>query len=508
MTSTLVRFARLAPLLFPLGGYGVASCSSSDDAPATPTPTPDGGGTDAPSTSAGESATDSGSDGSVAPTGLGKLNHIVIVYMENHSFDNLYGEFPNADGVLGLDASAPNVAQVDGTGAPYATLMPPQLNGMPLPGFPATLPNAPFVLDEYVAADAAPPDLHHIFYTEQFQINGGAMNKFAFWSDAKGMVMGHYRTMDLPVPKEATKYTLCDRFHHAAFGGSFLNHQWLIAARTPEFPIAQAIDAGAVDDPDAAVPGANENPVNPEGFVVNTAFSGNSPHPSFAVPANRRVPNQTYDSIGDRLSAKGLDWAWYSGGWDDAMAYSADAGPPSGGGSPVVEKFQYHHQPFVYFEKYKDGTAAKAKHLKDEKEFLAAAAAGTLPAVSFVKPVGIDNEHPGYTDVLSGDQHLLAVIDAVRKGPNWKDTAIIVTYDEHGGFWDHVAPPKVDKWGPGSRVPTIVISPYAKKGFVDHTVYDTTSILATIEKRYGLAPLTSRDQNAKDMSAAFDFTAP
>jgi phospholipase C len=117
--------------------------------------------------------------------------------------------------------------------------------------------------------------------------------------------------------------------------------------------------------------------------------------------------------------------------------------------------------------------------LKDEKDFIAAATAGELPAVSFVKPSGIDNEHSGYAEVLEGEKHVIDLVRAVQAGANWKDTAIIITYDEYGGFWDHVAPPKVDRWGPGSRVPAIVISPYAKKGYVDKTVYDTTSILAT-----------------------------
>jgi phospholipase C len=120
--------------------------------------------------------------------------------------------------------------------------------------------------------------------------------------------------------------------------------------------------------------------------------------------------------------------------------------------------------------------------------------------------VGIDNEHPGYTDVLDGDNHLLSLIKAIENGPNFKDTAIIVTYDEHGGFWDHVAPPNGDTWGPGSRVPAIVISPFAKKGNVDHTVYDTTSILATIEKRFGLQSLATKDKNAPVMLAPFGFT--
>jgi phospholipase C len=127
--------------------------------------------------------------------------------------------------------------------------------------------------------------------------------------------------------------------------------------------------------------------------------------------------------------------------------------------------------------------------------------------VSFVKPVGVDNEHPGYTNLLRGEQHLKALIDDVRNGPNWSDTAIVITYDEHGGFWDHVAPPTdpqhSDIWGPGSRVPTIVISPLAKRHFVDHTLYDTTSILATIERRWDLAPLGTRDAGANDLRRAF-----
>jgi phospholipase C len=97
------------------------------------------------------------------------------------------------------------------------------------------------------------------------------------------------------------------------------------------------------------------------------------------------------------------------------------------------------------------------------------------------------------------------LIDAVRNGPNWADTAIIVTYDENGGFWDHVPPAKVDRWGRGTRIPAIVISPFAGQGKIDSTVYDTTSILALIEHRFGLMPLGTRDAAAADMTAAFVF---
>src|SRR5262249_7889935 len=158
--------------------------------------------------------------------------------------------------------------------------------------------------------------------------------------------------------------------------------------------------------------------------------------------------------------------------------------------------FQFHHQPFIYFAPYADGTPARAAHLKDEADFIAAAQSGNLPAVSFVKPLGMNNEHAGYADILTGEYHTQQLVDAVRNGPNWKDAAIIITYDENGGFWDHVAPPKIDKWGPGTRIPAIIISPFAKKGYVDHTQYETSSILSFIEKRYGLAALATRDAQA------------
>lgn len=494
MSALPIAIQRLlyAAVAVAAAGSTVAACA--DDTNVTPIVTD--AGAEAATDAAHEASSADASDG--AAPGLASIKHFVVIYMENHSFDNLYGSFPGADGIAALDASGPNVAQIDESGARYATLPPPPLGGVPDARFPASLPNAPFSIEQYVPANMKTPDLVHKFYAEQAQINGGAMNRFALVSDAKGLVMGNYKTMSLPVAQEALKWTVCDHFHHAAFGGSFLNHFWLIAARSPTFPGAPAKIKNQVDGTGALV--GKELAVTPDEYVVNTSFSANAPHPYFSVAPEALVPDQTFDTIGDRLSEKGLDWAWYSGGWNDAQL-----GGDAGTSPDVIDQFQYHHQPFVYFAKYADGTAAKAAHLKDEQDFLALAKTGALPSVSFIKPMGIDNEHPGYTDVLRGDQHALMLIQAVQNSPAWKDTAIILTYDEHGGFWDHVAPPKVDRWGPGSRVPAIVVSPFARRGFVDHTVYDTTSILATIEHRFGLAPLGERDQNATDLSAAFDF---
>jgi phospholipase C len=201
------------------------------------------------------------------------------------------------------------------------------------------------------------------------------------------------------------------------------------------------------------------------------------------------VPAQTAPTIGDRLSDKGVSWAWYAGGWNAAVAGRPD---------PL---FQYHHQPFLYYAAYAAGPARA--HLEDEEDFLVDVRDGTLPAVSFVKPL-ID-EHPGYSTVVAAEQHALALIEAVRAGPQWPRTAIIVTYDENGGFWDHLRPPVRDDLGPGVRVPTLVISPFARRAFVDRTPYETMSILSTIEHRFGLDPLTARDANAPDLAAAFAF---
>ena len=142
---------------------------------------------------------------------------------------------------------------------------------------------------------------------------------------------------------------------------------------------------------------------------------------------------------------------------------------------------------------------------KPFEDLKSAIASGNLPAVAFYKPVGRYNEHPGYGDLATGDAHVAEIIGLLQQSPNWKDIAVIVTADENGGSWDSVAPPPGDRWGPGLRVPTLIVSPYAKRGFVDHTVYDTTSILKTIELRFDLPPLATRDARAADLRNAFDF---
>jgi phospholipase C len=423
-----------------------------------------------------------------------KINHVIVIFQENWSFDGLYGTFPGANGIANAGAAA---NQVDLNGVPYETLPQPIDTSVNPPApderFPADLPVGPFNAGNYVPADELTGDAIHRFYQEQYQINGGKMDKFVAWSDSAGFAMSYYDATAMPQGLLAQQFTLLDNIFHAAFGGSFLGAQWLISAATPVWPDAPKKMIAVVDENGIMV---TDGVVTPDGYAVNDCFPIKGPSPKSITDPAMLLPLQTNPTIGDRLDEAGVSWAWYAGGWDDAVA-----------GNPAPS-FQFHHQAFTYYENYALGTPGQKAHLKDEKDFIAALQAGDLPAVSFVKAIGDDNEHPGYSTLTTGQDWTAKMVSAVQESSAWDDCAIFIAYDENGGRWDHVAPPRVDRWGPGSRVPGIVISPYAKKGFVDHTPYDTTSILKFIETRWNLEPLTTRDAASYDMTNAFDFRAP
>ena len=200
---------------------------------------------------------------------VGRINHVVVIYLENRSFDNMYGEFPGADGLANAGGAAP---QVDAAGTAYATL--PQTSDSRIP---TGLPNAPFLIDNYLGPAVPTRDLVHRFYQEQAQIDGGRMDRFVAMSDAQGLVMGHYKTAGLPLAAEAARYTLLDHFFHGAYGGSFLNHIWLIAAAAPVFPGAPT---SAVAQLDASGILVKDGFVTPDGYAVNTAYTVNAPHPA------------------------------------------------------------------------------------------------------------------------------------------------------------------------------------------------------------------------------------
>ena len=553
----------------------------------------------------------------------GNIDHLVVIYEENHSFDNLWGLWPGVNGLKNADAA--HTSQVDESGKALPCLLQldvnlaspplsPVCNGTKADGtttFASHFKNQPFLIDDYVPATGpksqtcytptqqtpsgpangvlapggAPGgctrDLVHRFYQEQYQIDGGKQDRYVTGSDAAGLSMGVYDTTALPLynyltGKGAPNYVIADDFFQGAFGGSFLNHQFLISAQAPVFANADktgdsndlhaVVDAngmpkgydlykptstpGAVSatSPPTADPGLTQKAdatgkcVVPSGgatppagtvcgdYAVNTIQPSSQPYSPGTADA-KRLPALTTKTIGDELSAKNVSWAWYAGGWDNAAGITDGPGWTSGSGPacPAGKSFtnatfpncpdflfQFHHQPFNYYAKYKsvvvngkETNQERISHLKDEADFMNAAKAGTLPAVSFVKPLGPENEHPGYTGVSQGDTHLVDLIKAIQASPDWKSTAIVITYDEFGGAWDHVSPPHgtpgtSDQWGPGTRIPAMVISPQLKsKAAVDHTSHDTTSILTTIEHRWGIAPLSTRDAAVADLGSAF-----
>ncbi|HXJ66926.1 MAG TPA: alkaline phosphatase family protein [Actinomycetota bacterium] len=530
---------------------------------------------------------------------LSQINHIVVIYEENHSFDNLYGMWPGVNGLRNTPTS--RTAQINQAGKRYDCLLQDDANlaSPPLTAtctdsttpttFQSHFGNAPFRIDSYIAPTdtTCPPtpsvafthpngwvngtgspggctrDIVHRFYQEQYQLNGGHQNRYVTGSDAAGLTMGYYDTTQLPIYQYLHQaghpnYAILDDFFQAAFGGSFLNHQWLIAAATPTYPGAAAtlhsvLDANGM--PVLRSPPASNSPValytSPasaglvDGPLTQTCpatnglacgdYAVNTMQP-FAQPSGpfgAKLPAQTAPTIGDRLTAAGVDWAWYAGGWSNAAGdvgapgWTNGAGPDSSGNCPDPNSFknpawpfcpdqlfQFHHQPFSYYANY-GPTGPGRSHLRDEQEFISDAQASTstcqLKPVSFVKPIGEENEHPGYASEPNGSDHLVSLLQDIQGSACASDTMVVVTYDEFGGQWDHVPPPGMlgtqgphDQWGPGTRIPALVITPGLRGSFVvDGTEHDTTSILSTIEHRFGLPPLSTRDAAVPDLSSVF-----
>ncbi|UEH09159.1 acid phosphatase [Pseudomonas sp. HN8-3] len=481
-----------------------------------------------------------------------QVKTVVVIYAENRSFNNLFADFPGLEKPLSA-LSATDTRQRDRDGSVLASLPPtwggvlqvgPQtVDGVTYPSgvqFQENLSNAPFALKGPNAEDLplslVTRDLWHVFYQNQMQINGGKNDGFVAWGDAGGLVMGHYAQSrySLRLWDVAREFVLCDNFFQGAFGGSFLNHHYLISATAPVYPnAAQSVAKAQIatlqsDDPtdtrlkplDASPASAMTGPpqfgpsaLTPDGYAVNTLAPPYWPtwirdpqNPDYSKPdlPNVLVP-QTHEHIGDKLSKKNVDWAWYAGAWQATLEQFKDSG-----GIPKIPNFQYHHQPFNYFKQQgPQNRAERDKRLRDgglgdessTNKFFADVQAGKLPAVSFYKPQGNLNMHAGYADVASGDRHIARALKVLQESPQWKNMVVVVTVDENGGWWDHVAPPKGDRWGPGTRVPALVVSPFARKGTVDHTVYDTASILRLITRVFQLETLDGLKQRDDAMIA-------
>ena len=319
------------------------------------------------------------------PDRLDRIAHIVVIYEENHSFDNLYGRW---EGVNGLSqADPPHTTQVSQAGQPYACLQQNDVNltspplgatctdtttGTP---FSSAFSNAPFAIDDVIGPSdrTCPPpgtlaphgvakgqgepggcteDLVHRFYQEHYQLDGVRQDRYVTGSDAVGLTMGGYRTQDLPIYRYLHQgghphYAVADDFFQGAFGGSFLNHQWLIAAATPTWPNPPASSRSQVDSNGMPISYPLYNATGPvaDGRVTATCaqvaavgqpdlgcgdYAVNTTQPPYqpiqpGTPQANLLPPQTAPTIGDRLSGADIDWAWYSGGWSNA---DGDVGAP------------------------------------------------------------------------------------------------------------------------------------------------------------------------------------
>jgi phospholipase C len=140
-------------------------------------------------------------------------------------------------------------------------------------------------------------------------------------------------------------------------------------------------------------------------------------------------------------------------------------------------------------------------------QFLEDAQSGQLPAMSWVIPPWEVGEHPP-SSICAGDNETAQLVNAIMQGSAWNSTVIFITYDDFGGFYDHVPPPQVDQFGLGPRVPLLIISPFAKPGYISHTLYEHSSMLKFVETEYHLRSLTARDGGASDMLDSFDFNRP
>ncbi|HUI01197.1 MAG TPA: alkaline phosphatase family protein [Nitrososphaerales archaeon] len=321
------------------------------------------------------------------------IQHVVVIFQENHTFDNYFGAFPGANGIQN---------------------------------------DPPSVHPYHIAGQIT--DLCHSTICAHEAYDGGRMDDFQV-AEGSTQTFGYYDQQDIPYYWSlAQNYTLFDNYFTSAMGPSLPNHLYLVAGQ----------DDGIADSVTS---------------VKN---------------------NLNISTIVDPLEAAGVSWAYYSPytvGNENALGLVSNiASNPS-----------------------------RMADLKLTDQFLTDVRSGNLPAVSWVTAADGYNEHPPY-DIATGQAWVQSLISAVQSSPYWPNTVIFLTWDDYGGWYDHVAPPQVDKYGLGFRVPLLMISPFAKHGYVDHTLGDHTSLMKFIERVYGLPPVTQRDAVASDLMDALNVS--
>ncbi len=381
------------------------------------------------------------------PSGLDKINHFVFIMQENRSFDSYFGTYPGADGL------------------PKGICLPDPEGGACVAPFHDTNDvnrGGPHGWDNALGAvDSGKMDG---FLTESFRGVSKQGQEPCKPPDPKCSpgrnafdVMGWHDYREIPNYWDyAGLYVLQDHMFESVLSYSLPAHLYMLAAQSGGY----------------------------------TGYK--QPKPT----------SYTFPEVGELLAAGHVDWKYY---------VTSGNLPDTEDGHVVGSQSQQQQNPDKYtlwnplpaFPAVQD--TALRQRLVDTSQFYRDAAAGTLPEVSWVIPSGAVSEHPP-AGVQEGMAYVTGLVNAVMQGPDWNTTAIFISWDDWGGFYDHVNPPRVDQYGLGIRVPGLVISPYARQGYIDHTTYSFESWLKIIEERYGIRPMTARDAHAADMLAAFDFS--
>jgi phospholipase C len=295
-------------------------------------------------------------------------------------------------------------------------------------------------------------DLSHGTDVAATAINGGKLDGFIVAQDKHNLpgetAMGYYDGSDLPFYWNlASSSILADRFFSSDVGGSRENHMYWVAAQ----------------------PGGASVPA--EGYQFDTIF--------------------------DHLEAIGVDWKFYVQNYDPSITYRSLTGDP--------QDSQVIWVPLLNFPRFLDDPKL-SKRIVDVSQYRADLAAGTLPAVSFIAPSGQSEHPPG--DVAIGQVYGASLVTALMQSSSWPSSMFVLTWDDWGGWYDHVVPPVVDANGYGMRVPALFASPYATPGKIDSTTYDFTSILRFIEDNWRIDPMTARDAAANSIGTSLDFSQP
>ncbi len=446
------------------------------------------------------------------------IKHVVVIFQENVSFDHYFATYPHAANPSG----SPDFLPRHGT---------PSVNGL-TPELINNNPNSvkPFRLDR---SQAMTCDMDHRYTQEQQAADGGLMDKFVqrtgahYGSCDPAQVMGYYDGNTVTALwNYAQHFAMSDNSFSTTFGPSTPGALNLVAGQTH-----------GVTPTDLAGVTAN-------GTVISDA------DPAYDDWSNHTKPvlAMSGTNVGDLLNNKGVTWGWFQGGFRPTAM--SNGKPVCGATSQniagkSVSDYSPHHEPFQYYTSTANphhvspssvamiGKQDQANHQYDLSDFWSAAESRHMPAVSFLKAKMVQDGHAGYSDPLDEQTFLVQTLNRLQRLPEWKSTAVIIAYDDSDGWYDHVMPPIVtqsndptydaltgpgscgtaaqgayqDRCGYGPRQPLLVISPYAKPNFVDHSVTDQSSILRFIEDNWNLGRIgdDSTDAKAGSLSSVFDF---